>query len=731
MNTKNMLPKMVTSTAYRRTNAFAIADIWPKKKTVNNLLVDSGKSVSFQEFATAVSEYLEKQKHGSVAAPITAETRAFTTHINNVLGGDKDLPFLPMKTESHQLYEHISDGLLMAKMINKAQAHTIDERALNKSKKGKNLNPYQMGENQRLVISSAKAIGCVVVNIHTADLIAGKPKQTLALVWQIVRMQLMAGINLKNHPEIYRLLEDGEDLMDLMALPPEDILIRWVNYHMKEAGNPRRLKKKTFTKEIKDSEIYTVLLNQIAPDHCDKKALGVKNTTKRAEHVLRNASNLPAKTGKEKLLPLLDAGAIAKGNKRLNYAFLAQIFNHNPGLEPDEDFDAAGLMEDGEGTREERVFRMWMNSLLGPDGYYINSLYQDLRSGLHLLRVEDKIQPGIVPWKKVQKRAKTRFAQTLNCDVAVQVAKDLDLEIVGIGGADIYNRIVTLILGIVWQLLREYTINLLTKLGKGAKIADKDIIKWANKKVSSSGGERQIKSFRQKELSNSLFLLDLMRAIEPRAINDELITAGVTEEEKAQNARYTLSVARKFGAVVFITYEDIVEVKPKMVMLLLAACMAFDKGFRDASDMSQEATTKDAIDRAASKARSGGKKKGKKLGGKKKGKRKFGKKKGTPSLNRAMLGMEINKGDKKLHKVKKSSNDSALASAKVTMEIAKGGKKLKHKSSPSPGLKDTALASAKVNMEIAKGTNLKHVDGTNKPNIPEWATEDFKKSASE
>jgi len=96
-----------------------------------------------------------------------------------------------------------------------------------------------------------------------------------------------------------------------------------------------------------------------------------------------------------------------------------------------------------------------------------------------------------------------------------------------------------------------------------------------------------------------------------------------------------------------------------------------------------------------------------------------------------MLGMEINKGDKKLHKVKKSSNDSALASAKVTMEIAKGGKKLKHKSSPSPGLKDTALASAKVNMEIAKGTNLKHVDGTNKPNIPEWATEDFKKSASE
>ena len=61
---------------------------------------------------------------------------------------------------------------------------------------------------------------------------------------------------------------------------------------------------------------------------------------------------------------------------------------------------------------------------------------------------------------------------------------------------------------------------------------------------------------------------------------------GSTDEEKEQNARYALSVARKFGAVVFITYEDIVEVKPKMIMLLLAACMAFDKGFRDASDQS-------------------------------------------------------------------------------------------------------------------------------------------------
>ena len=150
-------------------------------------------------------------------------------------------------------------------------------------------------------------------------------------MWQIIRMQLMASINLKNHPELVRLLEDGEDLQDLLSLPPEDVLIRWVNYHMKAAGNPRRLTKNNFGKDMKDSELYTVLLNQIDSRACDLKALEVDGNKKRAPHVLRNAGQLPPAHGGEKLVPIIDADVISSGNKRLNYAFLAQIFNHNPG----------------------------------------------------------------------------------------------------------------------------------------------------------------------------------------------------------------------------------------------------------------------------------------------------------------------------------------------------------------------------------------------------------------
>lgn len=56
----------------------------------------------------------------------------------------------------------------------------------------------------------------------------------------------------------------GESLQDLMALSPEEILLRWFNYHLEKAGSSRRVN--NFSGDIKDSECYTILLNQIAPE---------------------------------------------------------------------------------------------------------------------------------------------------------------------------------------------------------------------------------------------------------------------------------------------------------------------------------------------------------------------------------------------------------------------------------------------------------------------------------
>lgn len=45
-------------------------------------------------------------------------------------------------------------------------------------------------------------------------------------------------------------------------------------------------------------------------------------------------------------------------------------------------------------------------------------------------------------------------------------------------------------------------------------------------------------------------------------------------QEKQENAKYALSVARKIGATTYALPDDLVEVKPKMVLTVFACLMA-------------------------------------------------------------------------------------------------------------------------------------------------------------
>ncbi len=61
----------------------------------------------------------------------------------------------------------------------------------------------------------------------------------------------------------------------------------------------------------------------------------------------------------------------------------------------------------------------------------------------------------------------------------------LQFKVTGIGGSNILEGNKTLTLGLVWQIMRAYTLSILQKLAKSTTpIADKDIINWANEKVN-------------------------------------------------------------------------------------------------------------------------------------------------------------------------------------------------------------------------------------------------------
>jgi len=487
------------------------------------------------------------------------EKASFVEYMNDILKNDADVKHLgfPMNPDDLSLFKACGDGILLCKLINSCVKGTIDERAINK---GAKLNMFKITENQNLCINSAKSIGCSVINIGAKDLIEGKVHLVLGLIWQIIRIGLLSAISLKNHPYLVRLLEPGETLEDLLKLSPEQILLRWFNYHLKNSGNARRVR--NFGGDIKDSECYTLLLNQLAPKKCDKNAMNESNLTKRAEMVLQNADKIECR----KFVRPRD---IVAGNPKLNLAFVANMFNTCPGLEPVED-----AVEIEEETREEKAFRNWMNSL-GADPF-INNLYEDLRDGIILLQIMDKIEPGVVTWSKVNtKKPLNKFKQVENCNYAILIGKQLKFSLVGVAGSDIQAANKKLTLALVWQMMRFYVLHFLKKMAKeGKEVNEDDIISWANQKVKGAGKNTKMDSFKDKSLSNSLFILDLLWACQPDSINYDLVNGGSNDEEKMLNAQYAISCARKMGCSVFLLWEDVVEVQPKLMLTFFGAVMS-------------------------------------------------------------------------------------------------------------------------------------------------------------
>lgn len=247
------------------------------------------------------------------------EKEAFTEHINICLSHDPVLNrYLPMNPTSMDLFEKTRDGLILCKLINLAQHDAIDERAINTKD---NMNVYQKTENQNLVINAAKSIGCQIINIGSFDLIEGKPILVLGLVWQIIRIQLLGQISLRNVPELVLLLNEGESMADFLKLPPEVILMRWLNYHLRKANSPRVCT--NFGSDMTDSEIYSTVLNRLNASLCPVIEPGEPIT--RASKVIDHCKRL----GVEVFIKSKD---IVEGNKKLNVSLVAQLFNTCHGL---------------------------------------------------------------------------------------------------------------------------------------------------------------------------------------------------------------------------------------------------------------------------------------------------------------------------------------------------------------------------------------------------------------
>uniref|UniRef100_A0A3Q2DEP1 Plastin-3 n=1 Tax=Cyprinodon variegatus TaxID=28743 RepID=A0A3Q2DEP1_CYPVA len=502
------------------------------------------KALSKKEGVVAIKGTSEISSEGTQHSISEQERFAFANYINSALKEDPDCKhILPIDPNTSHLFKAVSDGIILCKLINLSVPDTIDERTINKKK----LTPFTTQENLNLALNSASAIGCQVVNIGAQDLKEGKPHLVLGLLWQIIKIGLFADIQLSRNEVLAALLEEGETLEDLMKLSPEELLLRWANFHLRKAG----MTISNFSGDIKDSKAYFHLLEQIAPDgtkedvprvEIDMTGLYEKDLRKRADCLLKQADLLGCRQ-------FVTATDIVTGNAKLNLAFVATLFTKHPALTKPENQD-------------------W------------NLESKDLQDAMVILQLYEKIKVpvdwgnrvNLPPFKGV---GGGRIKKIENCNYAVELGKQkAGFSLVGIGGQDLNEGNETLTLALVWQLMRRYTLNILEDLGDGEVAGEDLIISWVNKTLKEAGKSSSIKSFKDKSISTSLPALDLIDAIQPQSVNYDLVKKeSLSDEDKLDNAKYAISMARKIGAKVYALPEDLVEVNPKMVMTIFACLM--------------------------------------------------------------------------------------------------------------------------------------------------------------
>merc|ERR1712228_227271 len=212
--------------------------------------------------------------------------------------------------------------------------------------------------------------------------------------------------------------------------------------------------------------------------------------------------------------------------------------------------------------------------------------------------VLDRLKKGCVKWKKVSLKGKHKFDHVLNCNYVVDLcSNELGLELVNVAGIDIVDRNAVMIKSILWRIMRYQSIKILSDLqfgGKFKNVNNAEITKWCNQKLTEAFGDKMrcklIKRLTDTQLTTGIYYLELIRAIMPNAIKEELINLDVpplnvksirTEfslqdkhyKKRRENLIYCTTIIRRYGVDLFVNLDDMLRLESRAVVSILAALM--------------------------------------------------------------------------------------------------------------------------------------------------------------
>lgn len=267
-----------------------------------------------------------------------SEVIAYSKWINNQLDDETDLGgLIPIQFEENadQLFKVLKDGLILAKLINMARPGTINESKLHKHPS----LAVHVSENLNKVLEGAIKIGVRVFNVGADDIMRGTPHLCLGLIWQIIKINLLAsfspGNNLvsssttnsetnlaaKAHKEEPQTSSNSiSNNAAALLSSKEKALLSWLNSTLSTTGCPKTVS--NFGTDLSDSVALAYLLQSLGGVQFLDAAQLVKETHEnlvaRAGRVIDAAESLGC-------MQFASVEGIVNGNGRMNMGFVAVV----------------------------------------------------------------------------------------------------------------------------------------------------------------------------------------------------------------------------------------------------------------------------------------------------------------------------------------------------------------------------------------------------------------------
>ena len=186
--------------------------------------------------------------------------RTVVGFVNATLAGDSLWgAVLPLSSAGGgaALFSAVHDGTLLCRLVG-----AVAQREVACTRGGADgMSLFDCEANVERALHAARLAGCAIPGVSAQALIEGEPVSVMTMVWQLLHLKLIKPVSVHAHPELFSLVMPGEE----DAVVPEELLLRWLNHHLRLANRPEQARAWAMSEVLRNGVGFAVVLTVAPP----------------------------------------------------------------------------------------------------------------------------------------------------------------------------------------------------------------------------------------------------------------------------------------------------------------------------------------------------------------------------------------------------------------------------------------------------------------------------------